>query len=171
MIALFAAVFVALYVGHMVADHVAQTDFQAAHKADSTKALVRGEHLTDREWKQARRIVRWTAIAAMNGHLCSYALCQIVALAGLALLQGSLGLSGWGVLFGLGFSVGTHGFIDRRRPVKWLLEHTGSRAFAKLGSPDGPQVGLNGPYLTDQALHIGCLFISALIIAAAGGAA
>jgi hypothetical protein len=131
----FATAFVALYVGHMVADHVAQTDWQAAHKAD----------------KGGKEI------EAMAGHLIGYTICQAVALQAVAFL--GVPIDGLAVLVGVTFSVLTHGFIDRRWPVLWLLRHTGSADFAALAGR-----GMNGPYLADQSLHIGCLFISALII-------
>jgi hypothetical protein len=69
-----------------------------------------------------------------------------------------------GALAGLGFSAVTHAVIDRRWPVRRLLEMTGSGPFARLGDPNGPQVGLNGMYLADQALHWACLWVSALLV-------
>lgn len=167
----FAAVFAALYAGHMVGDHVAQTDHQAAHKADQSPA--RDTFLPDPRgylaWRAACWEVRRRAALAMAGHLCSYFIAQWLAVGALLLLD--LPLSSTGLLAAMAFSVATHGFIDRRWPVRWLLEHTGSRDFVKLGSPDGPQIGLNGPYLTDQALHIGCLFIAAWLAAFLSGGA
>lgn len=133
----FAAAFIALYVGHMVGDHIVQTDWQAAHKAD-------------RGGKE---------IEAMSGHLIGYGISQGVALQAVALL--GVPIDGLAVLVGVTLSVLTHGFIDRRWPVLWLLRHTGSADFAALAGK-----GMNGPYLADQSLHIGCLFISALIIGA-----
>ncbi len=126
----FAASFVALYVGHMVGDHVVQTDHQAGKGRD--------------------------AAVAMAGHVGGYTLTQLAALAAV------YPLTPWhpaGVLLGLALSALTHAFIDRRWPVQWILRRTGSANFASLASG-----GMNGPYLTDQALHIGCLFVSALII-------
>jgi hypothetical protein len=132
--ALFAAVFAALYAGHMVGDHVAQTDWQAAHKADKG---LRGA-------------------LAMAGHLAGYGACQALALAALQLAGVALpDVAGW---VGLVVSVATHGLIDRRWPVRWLLCHSGSRDFAGLAGR-----GLNGMYLADQSLHVGCLFLAALI--------
>ncbi len=130
-----AAAFVALYVGHMVGDHLAQTDQQAAHKASKG----------------------WAGWAAMAGHVASYGLCQAVALAGL--LTVGVPLPPVGVLAGLGLSVATHAIVDRRWPVQWLLRTTGSPNFAALNRD-----GLNGMYLADQALHIAAIFGAALII-------
>lgn len=134
----FAAAFAALYAGHMVGDHLAQTDWQAAHKA--------GKGME--------------AAAAMAGHLVGYWMCQAIALVAVQVATG-LPVAGWGGAAGVAFSVASHGFLDRRWPVRWLLEHTGSRDFAARASG-----GMNGMYLADQALHIGCLFIAALIIGA-----
>jgi hypothetical protein len=129
----FAAVFVALYASHMVADHIVQTDRQAQGKT------------ADKGWM-------WPMI----GHLGGYWTSQAVAL--FALRIAGVHISPWATLVGLIFSVATHGFIDRRRPVRWLLEHTGSADFAARTTP------ICGMYLADQALHIGCLFVAALII-------
>jgi hypothetical protein len=132
----FAAVFVALYASHMVADHIVQTDRQAVGKA------------ADKGW-----------LWPMGGHLVGYLITQAVAVDAIRFI--GVRVSELAVFAGLAFSVLTHGFIDRRRPVRWLLEHTGSADFAARTTP------ICGMYLADQALHVGCLFAAALII---GGA-
>lgn len=132
--ATFAAAFAALYAGHMVGDHLVQT-----HKMSQGKTAPTG----------------W--LLPMAGHLAGYGLTQLAALICLAVVDVRLSLLG--VVVGLAFSVGTHGFIDRRWPVRWLLEHTGSKEFADLNTG-----GINGMYLGDQAAHIGCLFVAALLI-------
>lgn len=132
--AVFSASFAALYAGHMVGDYVAQTHRQSLGKG------------TPAGW-----------VKPMAGHLASYGACQVLALA--ALLVVGVHMPVWAAAAGVAFSLATHGFIDRRWPVRWLLEHTGSKPFAELASH-----GMNGMHLADQALHIGCLFISALII-------
>jgi hypothetical protein len=129
----FAAAFIALYVGHQVGDHIAQTDHQANHKA--------GKGLT--------------AAKAMAGHVGSYTAVQAVALAAVS----SVGVTAAGALAGLVVSAATHAVIDRRWIVQWLLHHTGSPGFAALTSG-----GMNGPYLTDQTLHIACLFAAAVTV-------
>ncbi|MFJ3072739.1 hypothetical protein ACIPJE_29090 [Streptomyces albidoflavus] len=53
----------------------------------------------------------------------------------------------------------THAFFDRRWPVRWLLEHVGSRGFAELKA-----AGMNGMDLADQALYQTALLVSALLI-------
>jgi hypothetical protein len=131
-----AVAFAALYASHTVADHLVQTDKQAQRKT------------ADKGW-----------LWPMAGHLAGYLITQYAFLYATALAGVPFGL--WGFLGGLAFSVATHGLIDRRRPVRWLLEHTGSADFAERTTP------ICGMYLADQALHVGCLFIAALII---GGA-
>lgn len=131
----FACAFAALYAGHMVGDHIVQTHEQSVGKAAPTG---------------------W--IKPMLGHLAGYTICQIVPFFALITFVGfRMGAIGWYV--GIPFSIVTHGFIDRRWPVRWLLEHTGSREFAALNSG-----GMNGMYLADQSLHVGCLFVAALIV-------
>lgn len=103
---LFAAVFVALYVGHMVGDHVVQTDWQAANKA---KPL---------------------GYVALFAHVSTYVLTQSVALVLLMLVTGAPP-RGYAVALGLLFSGATHAFIDRRWPVKWLMVRTGSEPFSR----------------------------------------
>lgn len=127
----FAAVFIALYAGHMIGDHVAQTDHQAHHKAGKG----------------------WTAVSAMAGHIGGYTATQAVALA----LVADVGMSLPAAVAALVISAATHTFIDRRWIVQWVLRNTGSSGFASLTSG-----GMNGAYLTDQALHIGCLFLAAV---------
>lgn len=139
MSATFAAVFIAMFVGHHVGDHVAQTDAQAAAKAQPGEA----------GW--------W----AMVGHILTYHAAVLFAL-GAARLVLDLPISGVGLAAGIAFSVVTHAFLDRRWPVRWLLEHTGSKAFAESTTP------LHGCYLADQSMHIACLFVSALLVVSIG---
>ncbi|MEU3452101.1 DUF3307 domain-containing protein [Micromonospora sp. NPDC006766] len=134
-----AAVFCALFAGHHLGDHIVQTDWQANHKA----------------------LPGWLGVRAMAGHLVGYHACMVAALAGLAAVGVPLTVTGSAV--GLGFSAVTHGFLDRRWPVRWILEHTGSRDFAASQTP------LPGGYLADQSLHIACLFVAALLVVAGGG--
>jgi hypothetical protein len=159
-----------LYAAHTVADHVVQTDHQAANKASS--------------WR------------AMAGHVGGYQVTQALAVGGVLAATG-LRHPGFGVLAGMAFSAATHAFLDRRWPVVRLLELTASPNFARAVIPGqealvapasvrhvyGPggarEVGrkpthaavraqplpIHGPYLADQALHIGCLAAAAAIMA------
>ena len=133
------AVFAALFAAHHIGDHIAQTDHQAQHKAGTG----------------------WLAVRAMAGHLATYHACMLVALAGLA--AAGVPLTVAGCASGLLFSAVTHGFLDRRWPVRWVLERTGSRAFAASQAP------LHGMYLADQSLHVGCLFVASLLVVIVGG--
>lgn len=138
----FAAVGFTLLVGHHLADHVlGQTDKQATGKANDG----------------------WAGWRANLAHVGLYHLVLVVMLA-VVWAVFSLPLSLPGVAAGLAFSAVTHAILDRRWPVRWLLEHTGSAPFARIGQPDGPQVGLNGMYLADQSLHLGCLWVAALLM-------
>mgnify|MGYP000943650341 CR=1 FL=1 len=159
------AVYAALMAAHDLADHVIQTDHQAAGKADS--------------WR------------AMAGHVGSYQAAQAVALAALRPL--GVRPAWWRLALASAWSAGTHALLDRRWPVRRVLELTGSRGFARgemtlpeaLVLSERPLAGqagavqgwvqehhapapLHGPYLADQALHHACLFVAARILA--GGA-
>jgi hypothetical protein len=146
-LATFGTVWAALAVGHNLADHVlGQTDRQAARKgAPDAEAIANG----------ANRRAGWGACLR---HVALYhlVLAVLVAIAWLAL---PLQLTWLGLLAGFAWSAVTHAFLDRRWPVRWLLEHTGSGPFSRLASG-----GMNGMYLADQALHGTALFFSALLI-------
>lgn len=136
--AVFAAVFCAMFAAHHIGDHTSQTDADANRKANP------GRH-------------GW---AAMARHLATYHAGMVLALWALLLID--VPLTTTGVLAGVGFSVVTHGFIDRRWPVRWLLHRTGSAAFADRQTP------ICGMYLADQSLHVGCLFVAALLVVMCG---
>lgn len=131
-----AAVFVALYAAHHLGDHIVQTDWQARHKTD------RG----------------WVGVRAMAGHLAGYHLAAAAALAAVTAFGADITWAG--AAAGLGFSAATHAVLDRRWPVQWLLEHTGSAAFADRQTP------ICGMYEADQSLHVAALFVAALITVA-----
>lgn len=133
----FSAVFIALFVGHHLGDHVAQTDWQATRKHGAG----------------------WPAARAMIGHLINYHLCIAAALLSLVVIDVPLRPAGLAVT--LTWSVVTHGFLDRRWPVRWVLRRGRSPRFAETAGG-----GMNGIYLADQSLHLGCLFIGALLASA-----
>jgi hypothetical protein len=168
------AVYAALMAAHDLADHVIQTDHQAATKATS--------------WR------------AMAGHVGSYQAAQALAVA--ALYPLGVRPAWWRLALASAWSTGTHALLDRRWPVRAILRATGSSSFARgqmtvpelvvltetpemakerrlrdhtwgstlHGNVQEQQVPapLHGPYLADQALHHACLFVAALILA--GGA-
>lgn len=128
----FAVLAPTLWAAHNVGDHVVQTDHQAGAKAH--------------DWR------------AMAGHLGGYQVVAVVAVGFVSAVTG-LRCGRWAGLAGMVFSAGTHAFLDRRWPVRWVLERTGSPGFARLQSP------VCGMYQADQALHHGCLLIAAGIMA------
>jgi hypothetical protein len=146
-VATFGAVWAILSAGHNLADHVlSQTDNLVSHKGAPAPAAVAAGANPHAGW------------AACWAHVALYHLVVgvmiVVAWAALPLT-----LTWPGLVAGLGFSAITHAVIDRRWPVRWLLEHTGSAEFARLAN-----CGINGMYLADQALHAAALFVSALLI-------
>lgn len=146
-LATFGAVWAVLAVGHNLADHVfGQSDHQAANKGAPSATDVADGVSPRKGW------------AACLSHVAQYHLVMAVMLAMLwAVLP--LQMSWAGLAAGLAVSVVTHAFFDRRWPVRWLLQHTGSPDFAELKA-----AGMNGMYLADQALHQTALLVSALLI-------
>lgn len=132
----FGAVLATLTAAHNLADHVLQTDHQAGGKAAATG---------------------W--VGPMAGHVAGYHAAQVVGLVVADRVLG-LGLRPGRVAAAVALSAGTHAFLDRRWPVRWVLRHTGSPAFADLTTP------INGPYVADQALHHAVLWLAALIATA-----
>lgn len=126
-------VFALLLAGHLVGDWIVQTDWQAANKAwpGPTYRWVNKPH-----WNRSVR--------ANQAHMLTYHLTLAVFVLPVWHTWGTLGA---GVV-----SWVTHGFIDRRWPVRRLLEATGSSAFA--AQPWGVMVA-------DQALHIAILAVIA----------
>ncbi|MDJ0467116.1 hypothetical protein [Streptomyces sp. H27-C3] len=146
-LATFGAVWAVLAVGHNLADHVfGQSDHQAANKGAPAATDVAAGASPRRGW------------AACLSHVAQYHLVMAVMLA-LVWAVLPLQLSWTGLAAGLAVSAVTHAFFDRRWPVRWLLQHTGSPDFAELKA-----AGMNGMYLTDQALHQTALLVSALLI-------
>jgi hypothetical protein len=132
----FAVAMATLVAAHQLADHIVQTDTDAIGKA-------------------APGFNGWRHLLIHVGTYHATALVMLVITA-VAL---DVPLTVPGMVAGLGFSAVTHAFLDRRWPVRWVLEHTGSAAFADRMSP------ICGMYLADQALHYGCLWVAALLIA------
>lgn len=142
----FAAVFVALFVGHQVGDHWTQTSHQAQNKGKPG-------------W-----FGRWNCIK----HVTTYTLTGLVALSAMALS------TGWHpnpvtLVIGMAVSAISHYVADRRTPLAKLAEWTGSGDFWRMGSPrpfyrDNVCLG-TGAYALDQSFHYAWLFVAALIIA------
>lgn len=145
--ATFAAVFVALFVAHQVADHWIQTQHQADCKGSPG----------------------WPGRVACAAHVTTYTLTTLVALTALT-LSTHLDTNAGQVAAGLSVSAVTHYIADRRTPLRKLAELTGSAKFYALGCPrpgrdDNPSLG-TGSYALDQSFHYLFLFVAALVIAA-----
>lgn len=106
----FSAVFVLLYVAHLLSDYPFQTDHQAEHKAAATAA-------------------GWRANFVHAGtHVATTA-----AVLGIGVLVLDLPLTVPAAALALLWIGGTHSLIDRRRLVRWWMERTGQREFIKHG--------------------------------------
>ena len=143
----FAAIFAALFGAHQVADHWVPTDAQAARKGMPGRA----------------------GRVACTAHVATYTATALVFLAPVLLLL-DVHISVWRLAAGLAFSAVTHWVIDRRWPLVWLAERTGSRRFVRLGCPrpghdDNPSLG-TGAYALDQSAHYVALFVAALVAVA-----
>ncbi|MEU9047494.1 MULTISPECIES: DUF3307 domain-containing protein [unclassified Kitasatospora] len=135
----FAALFVTLLTAHQWGDHCAQTDHQAAHKGrpEADSGTTNAE-----SWR------------ALCGHLVSYHAVMVVMLAA-AVVALDLRVSLAGCTAGVGFSAVSHGFWDRRWPVRAWMVRTGSESFAEQPF---------GRYTVDQGWHVLCLWFSALLV-------
>lgn len=146
-LATFAVMLPVLIVSHDLADHViGQTDHQAARKGAPTPEAVAGGADPHAGW------------GANLAHVGQYHLA-VGAFLALVWAVLPLPLTWTGLAAGLAFSAVTHAFLDRRWPVRRLLRLVRSAGFADLRSN-----GMNGMYLTDQALHRTALVVSALLI-------
>jgi len=124
-------------VAHGLADHIlGQTDKIAANKV-----------------KPGR--VGWSHILQ---HVMYYHIVMVIMLLVIVVLF-SLPVTLLGFISAILFSAVTHAFIDRRWPVRWILEKTGSPNFAEMQTP------ICGMYLADQDLHKTALWISAILFA------
>jgi len=119
--------------GHFIGDWIVQTDEQAANKATSW-------------WANQRHMVGY--------HFTMWMIFSAACLMHLdALTPESVGMLRIDMAIIIAVSWVTHSIIDRRWPVVWLMEHTGSGPFSK--TPWGPMA-------VDQALHLGilCLLVA-----------
>lgn len=105
-----------------------------------------GDWIVQTDWQAANKMTDWTA---MSDHMVGYHVCIIMA-------SVVAGLDWSAVLIVLWCSLLTHAFIDRRWPVRWLMRHTGSSAFADTAW---------GVMAVDQALHLSILCLLAAAFA------
>jgi ABC-type Fe3+ transport system permease subunit len=159
--AVFAAVFIALYIAHSVGDHWVQTSHQAAHKGEN-----------DRTPGQSSR----TGRIACTLHVLGLTITTGIALAAVVLAL-DLPVTVTGVAAGLGIDAATHWWADRRSTLAWLAKVTGKTEFLSLGTPAHPAHPVTaeggyaptlgtGAYALDQSFHHLFLGVAALLIAA-----
>jgi hypothetical protein len=129
----FATAFVLLYVAHLIADYAIQTDRQAILKSEPGRA----------GW--------WANLTHAATHVVT---CAVALTIGAAVLNG-VHLPAARTAIALAWIGASHGFIDRRWPVAWWMDNTGSADFRTRGG--APHV--------DQTAHITALAIAALILA------
>ncbi|MET9366070.1 transcriptional regulator [Streptomyces sp. NPDC006632] len=159
--AVFAAVFIALYIAHSVGDHWVQTSHQAAHKGEN-----------DRTPGQSSRDGR----IACSLHVLGLTITKGIALATVVLVL-DLPVTAAGMAAGLGIDAATHWWADRRSTLAWLAKVTDKTEFYNLGTSAHPShpataegkpaahIG-TGAYALDQSFHHLFLGVAALLIAA-----
>lgn len=156
----FAVILPSLLVAHNVADHWAQTSWQAANKGRAG----------------------WLGRKACATHVITYTAATAAAV---AFVWGTLGLaiSPWGFVAGQLVSALTHYWADRRTTLAWLARLAGKAEFYQLGKPrpiiargsiddgamtsvalDNPCLG-TGAYALDQAWHWGWLLVATWVTA------
>lgn len=151
--AVFATVFVALYVAHSVGDHWVQSQWQADTKGQPG----------------------WTGRLACSRHVLGLTITKLVVLAPVVLVVG-LHISALGLVLGLGVDAATHYWADRRVTLARLARACGKAEFYSLGTASHPAYPVTaggrpaatlgtGAYALDQAWHYLWLLITALIIA------
>lgn len=152
--AVFAAVFIALYIAHSVGDHWVQTSCQAATKGQPG----------------------WNGRLACGRHVVGLTITKAIVLTPVVVLL-DLPVTLLGVSVGLTLDAASHYWADRRTTLRRLAHHCGKSEFYSLGMPDhpahpttaegtyAPTLG-TGAYALDQSWHILWLGIAALLIAA-----
>lgn len=151
--AVFAAVFLALYVAHSVGDHWVQTSCQAADKGKPG----------------------WVGRLANTRHVVGLTITKGIALTAVVLLL-DLPVTAAGVTIGLAVDAVTHWWADRRNTLAWLAKICGKNEFYNLGTGAHPAHPVTakgkpaahlgtGAYALDQSWHHLWLLVAALIIA------
>ncbi|WP_424891171.1 transcriptional regulator [Streptomyces sp. XH2] len=151
--AVFAAVFIALYIGHSVGDHWIQTSQQSAIKGKPG----------------------WAGRLADTQHVATLTATKLVVLFLTAAVL-DLDIAVPGLVAGLGVDAFTHWWADRRSTLAWLARVTGQSEFYSLGSSVHPAHPVTaggrpaghlgtGAYALDQSFHHLWLLVAALIIA------
>ncbi len=133
-----AAAYAAMRAAAGIGDFYLQTGHQAAHKADAG----------------------WSGRLVVARHAASYAGVQAVALVAANKLLG-MGLKPAHMAAAVAFSGITHGFIDRRWPVRKLAEATGKLGFHDMGAG----TLASGAFHLDQSAHHALEAVAAVIAA------
>ncbi|MEE1813349.1 transcriptional regulator [Streptomyces sp. BE133] len=152
-VSMFAAVFIALFVGHSVGDHWVQTSCQSGDKGKPD----------------------WTGRLAGARHVATLTATKLALLLPVAFLLG-LHLSLLGLVAGLGVDAVTHWWADRRSTLAWLARVTGKAEFYSLGTAAHPAHPVTaegkpaatlgtGAYALDQSFHHLWLLIASVLIA------
>ena len=135
-----AALFIAFYVGHLLGDYVVQTDRMA-------KLKVAGASVS-----------AWRSWLANQCHVATYSLAIAATVLLTLAVGGSLNELGavpwWRWLVAATANWAAHFVIDRRWPVRRLMEATGSGPFFRNG----------GALHIDQILHLLTLLILAAFL-------
>lgn len=140
----FAALFVALYIGHSVGDHWVQSSRDAGAKGGCGAA----------------------GRLACARHVASLTVTKIVAVAVLV-VAGVVSLHPAALVLGLAVDAVSHYWADRRTTLARLAHLVGKGEFYRLGAPrpgrdDAPHLG-TGAYALDQSWHLAWLGVAALI--------
>ncbi len=138
--AVFAAVAVALYVAHHLADFFVQMD----------------------TWAQRKALPTWAGRMACTWHVLTYVATQAAVLLIVAAVL-DMPLPAWPTAAALAVSGLTHWIIDRRWPIRMVADALGKGGFYRAGHcPCG-----SGAFALDQAAHMALsVLIPALLIAA-----
>ncbi|MFI5985065.1 DUF3307 domain-containing protein [Streptomyces sp. NPDC051555] len=107
---MFATIFILLYVAHLIADYVLQTDAQAGLKADASAA----------GWR------------ANLSHASTHTVTTVITLV-IAWWALNLGIGLLATAVAVVWITASHAFIDRRWPVTWWMTHTGSTEWISRG--------------------------------------
>jgi hypothetical protein len=134
-------VYALLHASHEVADHWVQTHRDAIDKGEDG----------------------WTGRRACARHVATLTATQALTVTGGAWMVGER-LSPRRVAAGLAVNAAAHYWADRRSTLARLADRCGKGEFYMLGDGKAAPVG-TGAYALDQAFHIGCLAITATIIA------
>lgn len=147
--AAFAALFIALLVGHHLGDYLLQTTWQVEHK---------GDHPGHANPAHQDALAGWRAA---GGHVASYTIATVTT-TGVVAVALHLPVTALGFLAAHLLSSGSHLIIDRRYTLRAAMAVLDKVIPGKLAYYDK-----GGAPLLDQMAHILFLFGAALVLATA----